>query len=190
MVRDVKLDASKAQKIFRSYFGIYLELRLVLIAAGILACIYFAITGSDDLYTALIITGIVVAVMLGDIRTLRDLIRVKKELKAGKAKQDQIQVKDLKLNTQSSLYSIGGALEGKFKCLLTDGKGAEYRACVGRVSDLTHILDLLRNRHIVIDYLPKSKVLTAIHVIPAYENEGEQTSFEFQLKSMMGHYVD
>ncbi|MBQ8536669.1 MAG: hypothetical protein IJ461_04615 [Clostridia bacterium] len=190
MIREVKLDLQKAQKVFRNYFGIYLELRLGLIAAGILACIYFAITGSDDLYTALIITGIVAAVMLGDIRTLKDLIRVKKELKEGKAKQDQIQVKDLKLNTQASLYSIGGALEGKFKCLLTDGKGNDYRVCVGRVSDLTHILDLVKNRYIVIDYLPKSKVLTAIHVIPAYENEGEQTSFEFQLKSTLGHYMD
>lgn len=189
MYRDVKLDQEKGKKVYRSYFGIYLELRAVLIAAGLIYTAYCAVMGDANLYMALIITGVVAAVMLGDIRCLKNLFLVKKEIKAGVCKQAQIKIQDIQLNTQSSLYSIGGALEGKFKCKLMDDKGGQYLMCVGRVSDLTHILNLVKGRHIVIDYLPKSRLLAAIHVVPAFENEGEQSSFEFQLKKMLDHYV-
>lgn len=189
MYRDVKLDLEKGKKLYRDYFGIYLELRAVLIAAGLAYTAYCAVTGDENIYMALIITGVVAAVMLGDIRCLKDLFLVKKEIKTGVCKQAQVKIADIQLNTQASMYSIGGALEGKFKCLMTDEKGGKYRMCVGRVSDLTHILNLVRGRHLVIDYLPKSKLLAAIHVIPAYEDNGEQTSFEFQLKKTLDHYV-
>ena len=189
MYRDVKLTPEQGQKVYRSYYGIYLELRAVLLAAALIYTAYCLIAGNENLYMALVITGVLAAVLLGDIRSLKNLFQMKRELKAGVCKQGQIKIADIQLNTQSSMYSIGGALEGKFKCRMTDDKGGVYRMCVGRVSDLTNILDLVKGRHIVIDYLPKSKVLTAIHVIPAYENDGEQTSFEFQLKKMLDHYV-